>query len=415
MKASIPPVGLSVRAPWLAGAPALGLDRVEVVADAWLWATDDELRPLERLRRDAPFYLHALGLNLGSTDGLDPEYVDLVGRLAARLEVDAVSDHFAWRSVDGAWSSTFLPLPLHREVIAHVASRVHAVQDRLRRPLVLETPAEYADIHPPGVTIADALWALYEACGCGALVDTCNLRVSAHNLGGDPEAVVRRLAPITVYTHVAGFSRGAGMWLDDHGAAPEGRTVHLGAMTGAPLVLEWDRDPPGLRGIDATLREMRARLKTFDADDGRPTVPGASPASDNGPPAPFPELPDAPSTPDASPASDRGPPATFPGLRAWSRSFMRELSRPSSPGFKVLHADQIHAALQLLSDTYPTTGATLGPNFRWFVREFVRAVPARDVHGLGWVPRFGRWLRGRPELATHAERPNLEREWERHA
>ena len=102
-----------------------------------------------------PIHLHCIGLNLGSVDGLDPDYVDRVARLADRLDVVTVSDHFAWRSIDGRWSMGFLPIPLVPEVVGHVASRVRAVEERLGRRITLETPVDYVALQPEGVDVAE--------------------------------------------------------------------------------------------------------------------------------------------------------------------------------------------------------------------------------------------------------------------
>ncbi len=388
-----PPIGLSVRAPWQADWRSFAVDCVEVIADAWLWASDDDLRPLERLRRDVPVYLHALGLNLGSVDGLDPEYVDRLRALAERLDVEAVSDHFGWRSIDGHWSSTFLPVPLVPEAMAHFASRVHAVQDRLRRILVLETAAEYVNVQPPGVDAADGLLALHEACGSEVLLDTCNLRVGGHNIGANAHDIATRLAPITRYVHVAGFSRGPSAWIDDHGAAPEPETLRLAALPGVPVVLEWDRDLPGAEALRKCLAGVRTALS-----EPRPLL--SEPVDGEGP--------------ETAAARSKSWQGDFQGLASWCRGFMAELMRPTKPGFDVLHADQVFGALSVLTEAYPVTRSTLGDNFRWLVREMVRQHCARDVHGLTWISAFGPWMRRRPELLDHPQREALEAEWVSH-
>ncbi|MEL6185134.1 MAG: DUF692 family multinuclear iron-containing protein [Myxococcota bacterium] len=380
-------VGLSVRAAHLSHLGSWELDVAEVVADAWLWASPDELRPLERLRRDVPLHLHALGLNLGSVDGLDPEYVDRLRTLADRLEVDTVSDHFAWRSVDGEWSSTFFPIPLLPDSLAHVATRVEAVQARLGRPLALETPTLYVSGPEPAFDLADALLALHARCECPVLVDACNLRVSARNVGLDAEGLARRLAPITAYTHVAGFARGRDFWLDDHGSAPESETLRIARLTGAPMVLEWDRQPPPPERIP----EVLERLWRSDAD--------LRPSEEADAPPAYPSPPEMPRFGD-----------DYPG---WCRAFRRAVAEGESVGFKALRAEQIYGALGILEANYPVTQRALGEGFRGLVREHVARGWARDVHGLDWILTFADFLRARPELEDHPQRAALEAEWSR--
>ena len=375
-------VGLSLRAAWLDEIIARDLDVVELVADAWMFADPNALHRLERLRSEVPFVLHCLGLNLGSVDGLDPEYVDRVKALADRFDVAAVSDHFAWRSIEGVWSSAFLPLPLRAEVIEHVAARVHAVQERLGRVLALETPSEYLQVSDPGTTVADALEALHTLCGSEALVDVCNLRVSAFNVGADPWGLARQLAPITRYAHVAGFTRGPSLWIDDHGSRPERETLALLSVLDVPAVLEWDRNPPSYSDVMRTVHEMR-----------KPT--------------------DGAGFERATGGSRRGPsvPVHFASLADWQRAFMSEVRQPKSPDFDVYYRDQVFAAVDVLEAHFPVTSEVLGRNFRYFVREMVGTQLSRDVHGLSWVAAFAVFLGGRPELDTHPNRTQLEAEW----
>src|ERR1700760_4070241 len=50
-------------------------------------------RHLETIRRDYSVSLHAVGLSLGGTDGLDPDHLASLGALAVRIEPGLISDH----------------------------------------------------------------------------------------------------------------------------------------------------------------------------------------------------------------------------------------------------------------------------------------------------------------------------------
>lgn len=383
-QASIP-LGLSLREGWLDRAETLGLELVELVADAWMFRSEAALARIDRLRRDLPVHLHCLGLNLGSADGLDPEYVDRVKALADRWEAE-VSDHFGWRSVDGEWSSTFLPLPHRSDVLGHVAARVHAVQERLGRVLALETPSEYVFVPEHEHSLSEALWALHEACGTEVVLDVCNLRVSEQNVGALPaEAVVDALAPITRYVHLAGFSRGPSLWIDDHGSAPELETIALFARAGRPGILEWDRRAPASDGVVSVLRDIRGAARgersTRPEGFGKGYEPGE-------PPSPF--YPRC---------------GTFPGLEEWQRRFATWIHEKSVPqGFAVLRSDLVFSALEILEVELPATRATLGDGFRYFVRRAVERGPwPSDVHGRTWPGIFARQLLETPELCARMD------------
>lgn len=387
-------IGLSVRSPWLPRLPDLDLDLVEVVADQWLDRPVEALDPVRELR--VPVVVHALGFNVGSTDGLDPEYIDRVGALAHSLKAQCVSDHFAWRSIDGAWSATFLPLPIRSEVIVHVASRAAAIGDRIGLPLALETPSQYVALEGEG-DISEALLALYELTGTRALVDACNLRVSEANTNHHSDRyhaprtaleIAHRLAPIAAYVHVAGFSRGPRRCLDDHGSAPELSTLRVADRVGAPIILEWDKNQPDFDELKSTLEVLKTA----------PLAPG-------------PEVEEEEKT-----QPERTAEVELPfDLTTWQRETMAKIRNPNHTAWEAFREEQIFSALATLEEAFPITRNALGPNFRWFVREMVMAQTHAntDVHGRTWIASFAAFLHDRAELQGHPRLGEMRSEWTR--
>ncbi|MEM1022168.1 MAG: DUF692 family multinuclear iron-containing protein [Myxococcota bacterium] len=381
-----PALGLSLRERWLREAHDWNLDAVEIIADAWFFAEEEVLVELERLRTRAPFFLHCLGMNVGSHDGLDPEYVDRVRTLADRFEVSAVSDHLAWRSVDGAWSTTFLPLRWDETSLRHVAERIHGIQEPLGRTLALETPAQYFRVKGSELSSAEALLALHELCGSRALIDVCNLRISAHHTGESLCDALDTLPMIGSYVHVAGFRQGQERWLDDHGSRPDVRTMAWAASTDLPVILEWDRnmpDGPELSRLLVELRRALARRTTAGEDPGPAQVTALEDSGE--------------------------------ALIDWQRSFMDQLMEGREPSLQALFSEQVYSALLLLEATFPVSTRLLGSNFRWFVREFVRQCAPSDVHARSWPAAFVRFLDGREELDTPTKLYLMQEEWWRHA
>ncbi len=384
-----PALGFSLRAPWLNAAAhgALGDDRpVEIIADQWLFADDDALRPLDAIRGRGPMFLHALGFNLGSVDGLDPEYVDRVGRLAERFDVDVVSGHFAWRSVDQQWSATFLPLPTRPDVLDHVAARVHAVQARLGRPIALETPSMY--VRPQASTMSEvqALRALHDRCGASILVDVTNLQVTARNVGLPIADAIEALAPMTAYVHVAGFATGGDGALDDHGSPPSDATLRWAASIDRPAILEWDRGMPDSVALGRTLAEMTARMRKASEE-----------------PAPLLSEPRPSITADGA--------APYRNLADWQRAFMARVMEGRRHGFRTLFAEQVFSALDSLTEAFPRTAEVFGADFRVLVRDLVRTEAAHDVHGQTWIPRLAHFLLTQDGLHQHPEYSALREEW----
>src|SRR5262245_27304829 len=56
-----------------------------------------------RLRRDFEFSVHAVGLSLGSADGIHEEHLDRIARLVERLQPTLVSEHLSWSGFEGRY------------------------------------------------------------------------------------------------------------------------------------------------------------------------------------------------------------------------------------------------------------------------------------------------------------------------
>ncbi|WP_439817716.1 MNIO family bufferin maturase [Zavarzinia sp. CC-PAN008] len=213
-------------------------------------------RLLERVRGDRPVALHAVGLSLGSTDGIDPAHLERLAGLVDRLEPMLVSDHLSFSTVGGVFLNDLLPLPRTDEALAVVAANVGRVQDRLKRPILVENPSAYLAFAHETMAEGEFLAALARRTGCGLLLDVNNLHVSAVNLGRDPWADLAAFPLGAVgEVHVAGHAvkriDGVDLLIDDHGSAvPDAVWSLLAAVlerTGPlPVLVEWDSNLPPL-------------------------------------------------------------------------------------------------------------------------------------------------------------------------
>jgi len=101
------------------------------------------LAQLTAIRRDTPISLHGVGLSLGSADGLDAHHLDRLAALAERLEPGLVSEHVSWSIAEGAYLADLLPLPMTEESLDVICRNVERMQERLRRPVLVENPSSY--------------------------------------------------------------------------------------------------------------------------------------------------------------------------------------------------------------------------------------------------------------------------------
>lgn len=265
--------GIGLRAPHLAeisnDRPSIGF--LEIHAENYL-APTQALRTVERLRCDYPLSVHAVGLSLGSVDGLDEVHLDRVAALVERVEPMLVSDHLSWSSLGGRYYNDLLPLPYTEEALAVVVRNVQRLQERLRRPVSIENPSCYLGFRHSTLSEPQFLAEVVRRSGCGILLDANNVVVTAHNLRLDPAGWLEEL-PVHAVTeyHLAGHAvndaDGEPVLIDDHGSRIGDRVFELfGEMVHQygrrPTLVEWDTDIPAL---DVLLGEARRAARVLEA------------------------------------------------------------------------------------------------------------------------------------------------------
>ena len=295
--------GIGLRAPHahalLAAPPPLAF--VEVHAENYF--ADGGAAPalLAAARSCWPVSLHSVGLALGSAAGIDAGHLDKLAALVQRIDPVRVSDHACFaRALRGSHSAgipdgntggnrgggsgavvhgnDLLPIAHTPAALDILVANVQRVQDRLRRPILLENLSAYlhwadADALPE----PEFFNALTRRSGCGLLLDVNNLVVNALNglqsraVGrGGPDrpdrpdrhdeaaavasscAWIDAIAPDSVgEIHLAGYDDSGGLVIDDHGSrvhAPVWQVFrHAARRLGRrPTLIEWDTQLPAL-------------------------------------------------------------------------------------------------------------------------------------------------------------------------
>ncbi|WP_295137311.1 DUF692 domain-containing protein [uncultured Reyranella sp.] len=273
MNGNLAMTGIGLRAPHLAeisnDRPSIGF--LEIHAENYL-APTAALRTVERLRCDYPLSIHAVGLSLGSVDGLDEAHLDRVVALVERVEPMLVSDHLSWSSLGGRYYNDLLPLPYTEEALAVVVRNVQRLQERLGRRVSIENPSCYLGFRHSTLSEPEFLAEVVRRSGCGLLLDANNVVVTAHNLRLDPAGWLEDL-PVHAVTeyHLAGHAvndaDGEPVLIDDHGSRIDDRVFELfGEMVHRygrrPTLVEWDTDIPAL---DVLLGEARRAARMLEA------------------------------------------------------------------------------------------------------------------------------------------------------
>ena len=260
--------------------PALAF--VEVHSENFFADGGAALQVLQAARERWPVSLHGVGLALGSAAGLDPWHLDRLAALAARIDPVRVSDHASFarapRRHGGpvVHAADLLPVAFTDASLAIMAANVQRVQDRLKRPLLVENLSAYLHWADDRIAEPEFFNTLARRTGCGLLLDVNNLVVNCLNEGASDEvkavakakAWVDAIDPAIVgEIHLAGYNAEGEIVIDDHGSrvhAPVWQVFrHTVARLGPrPVLIEWDTDIPALGVL---LEEAALAEACFDA------------------------------------------------------------------------------------------------------------------------------------------------------
>lgn len=325
---------------------------------------------LRRARAQLPISFHAVGLSLGSVEGVARESLERLKSLVEEIDPGLVSDHLSFSVVGGRYLPDLFPLPYSAEALAIVARNVNRAQEYLGRRLLVENPSVY--LSPAGQEFDEAsfLAELVRLTGCGVLLDVNNVQVSAVNTGQSPREWLQRLLgmipPQAVgEIHLAGhaeriLSGGQRLLIDDHGSAVRAEVWDLyrealARLGPVPTLVEWDLNVPAWETLAAEAQRAAALLA---ASDDAP-APAAQPRQ----PAPAPSR----TSPDrlAQWQTDMATYALSRDESAHRRLTVALAPTPVPPAVSLeVHADCVQAGLRnALAKRVPTVVAMVGEEF----------------------------------------------------
>jgi uncharacterized protein (UPF0276 family) len=244
---------------------------LEVHSENYFAAAGRAMAELDAVRRDYPLSLHGVGLSLGSTDPLDKAHLDKLMLAVERFAPALVSEHLCWTSSGGNHFHDLLPLPYTEEALAHVTSRIAAVQERLGRRILIENVSSYLEFEHSTLSEWEFLREVAARSGCGILLDVNNIYVSAMNHGFDPRVYIdsipaREVGEIHLAGHVRNEMEGASILIDSHSRPVSAAVWDLYNYTLAvigpkPTLIEWDSELPSLDGLLAEAAKAGIHLE----------------------------------------------------------------------------------------------------------------------------------------------------------
>jgi uncharacterized protein len=239
------------------------VDWFEALTENYLVPGGRPIHNLMRVRERFPVALHGVSLSIGSTTPLDLAYLSQVKALARRVDPVWVSDHLCWTGVNGKNLHDLLPLPYTEEALAHVVTRVRAVQEILGRRILLENVSSYLAFHESRMTEWEFLSAVAEQSDCLILLDVNNVYVSSVNHEFDPLAYLDGIPAERVQQiHLAGHENHGDYLIDTHDQpVPDAvwslYSEALRRFGTVPTMIERDANIPPLAELEAELRIAR--------------------------------------------------------------------------------------------------------------------------------------------------------------
>ncbi|SDC69275.1 hypothetical protein SAMN05216345_103303 [Cupriavidus sp. YR651] len=240
------------------------VDFVEVISENFMVSGGRPRHVLREVRSRYPVVLHGVSMSVGSSDGLDRDYLKRLKALVDEIEPLYVSDHLSWSRVGGFNSHDLLPLPYTEEALDIVCANIGMAQDALGRTMLFENPSSYLSFDDSDMSEWEFIAAMCRRTGCNLLLDVNNVYVSATNNGFDAHAYLAGIPAAHVrQIHLAGHSHGRDLLIDTHDSAVCDAVWKLYAEARARVgnvatMIERDDDIPPLADLLAELSTARA-------------------------------------------------------------------------------------------------------------------------------------------------------------
>ncbi len=228
---------------------------LEVHAENYMGDGGPAHRALAAIRSEFPLSVHGVGLSIGSEGGINKDHLERLARVVERYEPAMVSEHLAWSSHDAGYFNDLLPLPYNSQTLDRVVSHISQIQDRLKRPILLENPSTYVAFEQTTMSETDFIREIALKSGCGLLLDINNVFVSATNHGWKPMHYLRDFPlELVEEIHLAGHAEdvddeGDLLLIDAHDrpvseAVWKLYEIVISQAGAIPTLVEWDNDVP---------------------------------------------------------------------------------------------------------------------------------------------------------------------------
>lgn len=209
---------------------------------------------LDDIAQNYTLSLHAVGLSLGSANGVDDTHIEQFKQLIQRYNPLFISDHVSWSASGNAHLNDLLPLPYTDESLAVICENISRVQDAFGRKMLIENPSSYCSFTHSTMSEVDFLNDIVTRTGCGLLLDINNIYVQAHNHGKDALSYLNQVnqnavEEIHLAGHITETLEDTTLLIDTHSqpVCDDVWALYSHAITCFPdahTLIEWDKDIP---------------------------------------------------------------------------------------------------------------------------------------------------------------------------
>ena len=250
--------GVGYREPWfgpLTSAEGNGIDFLEITADHFMDAPRWKIDQLKKLKESFTLIPPSLDLSIGSSEGIDKVYLEKLARIIEFTDPPYWSEHLAFTKAGGLELGHLAPLPFSNEAVDAVSANVEKISEVIEIPLILENITYGVNMPGHEMSEAEFISKVFDASGCGWLLDVTNLHVNSVNHSFDPLLFLQQTpTERVVQLHYVGFTKNArGYLIDDHGNAVDEEIWEL-----------MDEVLRQCSGVKGTILERDSKLPSFN-------------------------------------------------------------------------------------------------------------------------------------------------------
>jgi uncharacterized protein len=157
------------------------VDWLEIDTERHMLPGGKNMAMLDDILAHYPVAMHGVSLSIGSTDGLNINYLSELKKLVHRIQPLWVSDHLCWTGVQGNNAHALLPLPYSDEALQLVIRHVKQVQETLDQRILLENITSFVNFRSSEMSEWEFLRHVAEQADCLLLLDLNSLYVNSLN------------------------------------------------------------------------------------------------------------------------------------------------------------------------------------------------------------------------------------------